>query len=292
LQEPQVSRLGPALRWLAPSAAAGCAGGVVAGLVEGGGAGGAGMLAAAGFVALLAVPVLATAGAIARGLAAAWRPAELAAVLVDGDGAAPRLAGWVAVIWLGSLALGAAMFQSVWALSIHTAFKPLVLGFAQPAIAVAAVGVLVALSRPGARLFAWIAQRIDARWRRGGRRTLLRPPIIFATAGLTALAVAWVLWRITMPYRLGSLDAGVLYGPAAGVAAAIAMHVVWRRLRWRRLVGAACGLAAAAVIATAIAALARPAMVLELGRGRPLAGLAIDWLLDADAMRAPTAPSR
>jgi hypothetical protein len=241
----------------------------------------------AGFVAMLAIPVLVVAGAIGRGIVAAWRPGELAAALVDGDGAAPRLAGWVAVIWLGSLGLAAAMFQSVWALSFYTAFKPLTLSVVEPAIAAAAVLVLVALSRPGARLFAWIARRIDGRWRRGGRRTLLRPSIIVATAAIAAIAVSYVLWRATARYRLARFDAGVLLAPAVGVAMAGAMHAAWQRMaRSRRVVGVGCALAAAAVLAMAIATVRwRPGLALEIRRERPLAGIAIAWLLDGDAAR-------
>ncbi|HEY0990751.1 MAG TPA: hypothetical protein VGD80_27045, partial [Kofleriaceae bacterium] len=53
------SRLAAALRWLAPSAVAACVGALVAGLVEGARTDElVGALAAAGFLALLAVPAL------------------------------------------------------------------------------------------------------------------------------------------------------------------------------------------------------------------------------------------
>jgi hypothetical protein len=286
------SRLRPALRWLAPSAVAACAGAVIAGLVEGHAAGAVGAVTAAGFVAVLAVPALLAGGAIVRGVVAAWRPGELAAALIDADGAAPRLAGWIAVIWLGSLGLAAAMFESVWALSVYTAFKPLTLSFVEPAIAIATVLALVAVSRPSARLFAWIAHRIDARWRRRGRRTLLRPSIIAATAAITAIAVIYLLWRATTRYRVEGFDGAVLHAPIAGVAAAAGLHAAWRRLpRARRALGAATARATAVVLAIAIAAaLARPALALEVRRDRPLAGLAIEWLFDVDALRSRSAP--
>lgn len=220
--DPQVrSRLRPALRWLAPSAVAACAGAPVAGLLEGHYIPDlAGTLATAGFVALLAVPALLAGSAIARGVAAAWQPGELAARLIDADGAAPRFAGWVAVIWLGTVGLAAAMFQSVWALALHTAFKPLTMSFLEPAFAIATVLAIVAVSRPFARLFAWIACRIDARWRRAGRRTLLRPRIIIAATGVATLAVIYAVWRILMRPRLGPVDTSLLQAPVAGLAAA------------------------------------------------------------------------
>ena len=272
-----------------PSAVTACAGALVAGLIEGRHTPDlAGAPATAGFVALLAVPALLAASAIARGLAAAWQPGELAARLIDADGAAPQLAGWVAVIWLGALGLAAAMFQSVWALALHTAFKPLTMSFLEPVFAIATALAIVAVSRPCARLFAWIACRIDARWRRGGRRTLLRPRIIVAGAGLATLVVCYALWRIVMRPRLGPVDTSLLEAPAAGLAAAVAMHGVWPRLdRTRTLVGLAAAVATASVLALAVlTTFTRPSLTLEIWGDRPLAGLAIEALFNLDAIRA------
>jgi arylsulfatase A-like enzyme len=283
------SRLRPALRWLVPSAVTACAGALAAGLLEGRDAAGAlGILATAGFLALVAVPALFAASAVARGVVVAWQPGQLAGRLVDGDGAAPRLAGWVAVVWLGALALAAAMFQGVWALSLHTAFKPLTMSFLEPVFAVAIMLAIVAVSRPCARLFGWIAGWLDARWRRGGRRTLLRPRRIFTTAGILAVAAIYVLWRVVVKPRLGPVDTSLLHAPAAGLAVAAVMHAVWPRLGRGRL-ATGLGLAIATVALLAIAAITpftRPSLTLEIWGDRPLAGLAIEALFDLDAIRA------
>jgi len=276
------------LRWLAPSAAAACAGGVVAGLVEGyRTAGVIAALATAGFVALIAVPALLAGSVIVRGVFAAWRPGALADALVDADGAAPRLAGWVAVIWLGALGLAFAMFQSVWAMFAHTAFKPNTLSFLEPMVAVATALGIVAVSRPCAQLFAWLARWIDARWRRRGARTLLRPRTILATAGAAAVIAMYALWRFVVKPRLGPIDTGLLHAPAAGVIAAAATQLAWLRLRgsrwWVGLGGAA---ATAAVLATALAtAVARPSLTLEIWGDRPLAGIAIEGVFSLEAIR-------
>jgi len=282
------SRLAPALRWLAPSAVAACAAALAAGLLEARHASSAlGGLATAGFVALVAAPAVLAGGAIARGLVAAWRPAELAAALVDPDGAAPRLAGWIAVIWLGAFGLAFAMFQSVWALAIHTAWKPLATSFLEPIFAVAAALAIVAVSRPCARLFAHLARRFDARWRRGGRRTLLRPRILVAAAGLTAAAVVYALWRLVVAPRLGPVDTDPLHAPAAALVVAAAVHTAWPRPgRVRTTAGLALAAATLAAIATALAcALTRPSLTLEIWGDRPLAGLAIEAMFDLDAVR-------
>jgi arylsulfatase A-like enzyme len=282
------SRLVPALRWLAPSAVAACAGALAAGGVDGRGAPGAiGALAAAGFLAVLAVPALVAAGAIARGVIAAWRPGELAAALVDADGAAPRLAGWLAVIGLGALGLAAAMFQSVWALALYTAFKPVAISFLEPAFAVATALAIVAVSRPAARLFGHLAHRLDARWRRGGRRTLLRPRRLFAAWGAAAIAVIAALWRWAVATQIGPIDAAPLVVPATGLAVAAATHAAWPRLgRARTAVGLAVAAATAAAIATALAcAFLRPSLTLEIW-GRPITGLAVEALFDLDAIHA------
>jgi hypothetical protein len=286
------SWLGSAVRWLLPSAVAACVGTLAGGLVEGLHTDStAGALAAAGFFALLAVPVLLVSSAIMRGVTAAWQPGELAANLVDADGAAPRLAGGVAVIGLGAVGLAVAMFHSVWLLSFHTAFKPLAMSFLEPAFAVVAALAIVALSRPGARLFAFLAQRLDARWRRGGRRTLLRPRIILATASLAALAALYAVWRMTIRYRLGPIDTSLLQVPAAALAAAGITHAAWPRLPRtappvRAIIGLISAIATAGVLATALVfAVTRPSLTLELWGNRPLAGLAIETAFDLDAVR-------
>jgi arylsulfatase A-like enzyme len=163
----------------------------------------------------------------------------------------------------------------------------------QPVVAVATVLVLVALSRPCARLFAWLARRIDARWRRAGRRTLLRPSIIVGSAVIAALAVIYVLWRTTVRDRLGPIDTSLVHAPAVGLAATGVLHAVWLRLdRARRVTGLVCAVATAAVIASAIVtATLRPSATLEIWGGRPLAGFAIEWLLDLEAVRARISPA-
>jgi arylsulfatase A-like enzyme len=276
-----------ALRWLAPSAVAASAGALAAGLVDGAGTPGAiGALATAGFLAVLAVPALLAAGAIARGVIAAWRPGELAAALVDADGAAPRLAGWLAVIGLGALGLAGAMFQGVWALALNTAFKPLTISFAVPALAVATALAIVAVSRPAARLFGHLAHRLDARWRRGGRGTLLRPRRLLAGSGAAAIAVGAALWRWEVATQIGPIDVPLLV-PAAGLAVTAAVHAAWPHLgRARAAVGLACAAATAAAIAIALAcAFARPSLTLEIW-GRPITGLAVEALFDLDAIHA------
>ncbi|HEX4421982.1 MAG TPA: sulfatase-like hydrolase/transferase [Kofleriaceae bacterium] len=281
-------RLGAALRWLAPSAAAGCAGALIAGLVDGRTAAGPiGLVATAGFVALIGVPGLVVAAAIVRGLVAAWQPGALADRLTDPDGAAPRLAGWVAVIWLGALALAAAMFQSVWLLAAHTAFKPLVTSFLEPAFAVAVTLGIVALSRPCARLFAWLAGRIDARWRRTGRRTLLRPRIIVGAPFVAAAAVVYVRWRALIKPQIGPFDVTPIYAPLAGLAAAVALHAAWPRLgRARKPTGAVLAVATLAVLAVAAAIpFTRPSLTLEIWGDQPVAGLAIEAVFDLEAIR-------
>src|SRR5690348_8880348 len=111
-----------------------------------------GAAAAAGFVALVALPLLFVMSAAVRGLWRAWQPEQLA--LVDESGGAPRLAAWLGVLVIGAAALAWSMFQGTWLLANETAFKPLPVSFGEPLVAVATVVVAIALSRPVARLLA------------------------------------------------------------------------------------------------------------------------------------------
>ncbi len=243
--------------------------------------------AATGFFALVAIPVLLAGGVIVRGVIAAWRPRDLAARLVEPEGGAPRLVGWLAAIALGVLALAWIVHAATWQLARGGQLRPLVTGFAEPAIAVGAAAALVALSRPAARLFAAIARRLDARWRRReGRATLLRPRAILVAAAALALAATYASWRAIVRPRLGPIDTTLLHAPALAAVVAWLLHLAWPRVPRRRAIGAAaCGLGAAA-IATALAARWwSPAVTLEVWGDRPLAGFAIDFVFDPEAIR-------
>jgi len=276
------------VRWIAPSAVAACAGALIAGLIEGAGMDGAfGVTATVGFLALVTIPVLLVGAVVVRGLVAAWRPRELASHLLEDGGAAPRLAGWVAVVWLGSLLLAWAIYEGTSALARETDFKPQAVGFGEPVIAVTAALILFALSRPGARLFAAIARRIDARWRRSGRGTLLLPRTIFSTAAVTGVIAIYLVWRILVKPRLGPIDTTVLHAPVIAIATAIAAHAAWSRLARRALIGLAlAGLGTASIVIALVVAVTRPSLTLEIWGDRPLAGMAIDRLFDLEEVRA------
>ena len=251
------------------------------------GAGGA--LVATGFLGLVMVPALLVASALVRGLYALWQPGALAAQLAEEGGGAPRLAGWVALLYLAALVLTWAMFQGTWLLASWTAFKPITLGFAQPVLAVGVTLVLVALSRPVARLLAGVARALDRRWRRRGRRTLLRPRPIFAGTAVLALATAYTLWRLVVRPKLGPLDTSILYAPAGALLATGVAHALWNRARRRARAiagGMAAVLAAASLAAAVISVRANPSVALEIWGDQPLAGLAIERLFDLDGIRA------
>jgi arylsulfatase A-like enzyme len=277
-------------RWVAPSAASACAGALAGGLVEGAGMDGVlGVAATTGFLALVAMPALLVASLAVRGLVAAWQPRVLAARLIEPEGGAPRLAGWIAIVWLGSLLLAWAVYEGTWALASASwlEFKPLGVGFAEPVIALASAVVLFALSRPGARGISAVARRLDARWRRAGHATLLRPrTIVVAAAGAGVVATA-ALWFLLVKPRLGPIDTSVLSGPVVAVTVAMAVQLAWSRAPRRAVIGGMLGMLAIAVIAVALVVrITRPTLTLEIWGDRPLAGLAIDQVFDLESIRA------
>jgi hypothetical protein len=274
------------LGWLGPSAAAACAGALVAGIVDGAWAGER-IVAAAGFVALLAAPALFVASVIARGLYAGWAPAERGLLAREEGGGSPRFAGWLAMIWLGALTLAWAAFQGTWLLAAWTAFKPLSIGFAAPILVVGATLVIVIVSHPTARLLASLARWIDRRWRKRGWRTLLTPRKIIAGAIGGTLVVGYVLWRIVVRPRLGPIDTSPLHAPVAGIAAALLVHAVWSSLgRARVLIGAALAALVGVAIAGAVVAQIRaPRLTLAIWGKQPVARLAIEALFDTNTIR-------
>ena len=281
------SRFVSVARWLAPSAAAACGGALAAGAVEGIATGEplAGV-AAAGFLALFALPILFAASGLARAIWWAWRPHELG--LIEDGGGAPRLVGWLAVVVIGALVLAWALFQGTWLLERSTAFKPLSVSYMEPVFAIAAALAVVVLSRPIAAIVTAGTRKLDARWRARGRRSLVTPWRIAGGMAVLTLAIPYVLWRIVVKPRIGELDLSPLFAPLLGVAATAGVHLVVERLpRARAIVGGVLGALAAAVIATAIYAWqAQPSLTLGIWGDRPLAGLVVDSLFDLDAIHA------
>jgi len=279
-------RLKSAARWLAPSAVCACAGALAAGGVEATGAEDVvGAAAATGFLALIVFPALLVLSAIARGIYAGWQPDRLG--LVEHDGGAPTLVGWLAVVMLGCLLLAWAMFQGTWVLNAWTAFKPLTLSFAEPIIAIAAALVAVAASRPAARFVAFLARKAERKLRGTRERSFLRPRNVLVGAAVVAVVTIYVMWRVMVKPRLGPIDLSVLYAPALAIAVLLVAHAVWRVVPKQPIVGGLLGLATAASIASALVAVhTRPSLTLEIWGDQPLAGVAIERLFDLDAIRA------
>jgi arylsulfatase A-like enzyme len=290
-------------RWLAPSAVAACAGALVAGFVEGIPFGALESFAVAGFLAMLAIPIVIAALAVMRLLWRAWHPASLEIVEDDGGGA-PRLAAWVIVFGIDALVLAWAMYQGTWALAAWTAFKPITLGFLEPALAMAACLVLVAVSRPMARGLTAVIRNLDARWRRprvmdprgpargpdlaAAQRSLVTPWRILGGATAVFVGGGYAIWRVAVKPRLGPLDLDFLDAPIAGAVIAVAVQIAWSRLpAGRKPATLAIGGATAIVLASAVFALfARPSMTLAIWGDRPIAGYAIDHLFDLDWIRS------
>lgn len=274
-------------RWIAPSLVAACTGALAAGAIEGAYASDElGVAAAAGFLAMVGIPALLAGCVLVRALIATWEPRTLAARLAEDGGGMPRLAGWVATVWLGAVVLVWSTFQTTWLLAAWTAFKPLTIGFVQAIVAAGTIVAIAAVSRPSARLFAAVSRRADARWRRRGHHTLLRPWKVFAGALGAGTAAVYVLWRVLLRTRLGPFDPTVLHAPLVGLAATALAHAAWSRLgRARLLAGLAIGgLAATAIGAATIAVTTRPSQTLAIWGVRPIAAIAIGWF-DVDAIR-------
>lgn len=240
-----------------------------------------------GFVVLFATPVLMIASLFLRAVVAGWQSEDLAARMTEEGGAMPRLAAWTLTIQLAVLGLAWAMFQGTWQLAAWTAFKPLTVGFAHPALAVATLLVIVALSLPAAMLFAAIARGFDRRWQRRGWRTLLRPAIIFTGAALTTIAISYVMWRWLVRPRVGPPDLGFYAPPVAGLVATWLMHAVWNRLARTRLVigTSVLGIAVAAMVLAILTSSLRSHRVLSVWGKRTFAGFAIDRVFDLDRVR-------
>ena len=265
------------MRWVVTSWTCACAGALVAGLVEAilGDAAGFGLAAGAGFVMLALIPALFAVSLIARGSWRVWAP--LVRSFVEPHGGAPVLAAWVVYIGVALAVLAASLFGTTLFLASVTTFRPLVVGYAQPAFAVAIALVLVLGSRPVAgALGRWFARRGAA----------FRPRRIAATLALIAVVLGSGLWLV-VGRRIGPLDLDPARAPVAGLVGLLLVHTTlarWERLRaWTA--GLASGLAAAAIACAFVAWRAYPSLTLQLWGGLPVAGFVIDRAFDLEEIR-------
>ncbi|HEY0255374.1 MAG TPA: hypothetical protein VGC41_27785, partial [Kofleriaceae bacterium] len=258
----------------------------MAGVVEGAGMdGGFGRVATAGFLALAVFPALVVISVVVRGLWAAWSPRSLA--LIEADGGAPRFAGWLGAVILMGAGVAWVMWQGTWLLARWTAFKPIAMSFAMPVLALVAMVLAIAVSRPLARLLCALSRMIDRRWQQRGHRSLLTPARLIAAAVTAIAAAVLLLWKLVLAKRLGPLDTSVLLAPALAVIGLGLAHVVWARWpRTRMILGPIAGVVTAGVMICALVAWkTAPSLTLEVWGDRPLAGLAIDTMFDLDKIR-------
>ena len=245
-----------------------------------------GWAAGAGFVALVAVPLLVAAALVLRGAWAAWQPRALG--LVEDDGGAPRLVGWLVTCALGVAAVAWTVFQGTWQLANFTAFKPLPVSLAEPALAVGAALLAVAVSRPVALAIAAGARAIDRRWQRRGRRSLLAPVRVAIAVAILLVAGLALFYRFAVRAHFGAFEIGFLTPVWIGGAVALALHVAWHYApsRARAIAGGALVAIAVAAIAVAVGvACVRPTLALSIWSDRPLAGFAVGAVFDPAALR-------
>jgi len=275
-----------AASWMAPSVAGALGATIAAALidalthVDADGERGLRVVVAAGYAVALAAPLAFALALLARGIVAAWQPRALVARLTDAQGAAPGLAGGLGggLVGLGLLAL--ASNQLVWLLARVTAFKPRTLAVVVPALMlVVGVAVVLVSGAIAIGLGRWLRQ---VRWRRGlTPRRLLGAAAALLTIGL---GLAWLLVVRPLVRQL-SLDGGVFTAIVAVLL--IFAHIAWPHLPARRAVLGALGALAIALVGTAVwASQARPTLILTLWGDGGVGALAVDLILDIDAVRA------
>lgn len=278
------SRAFGAVRWLLVSVVAACLGALCAGVVEARDRPLATIVTAAGFIAWWAGPWLMIGHTIGRALAIAWQPRARIAALIDADGAAPRLAAWVAVGWLAGLALAAATFQGVWLLANWTAFKAGSLSFLAPAMVIGVLLAIIVLARPVARLLGWLAGKIDRLAVRVIKRSIVRPPAIAIGTVIVTAIVGWLFWVLLFRDRIGPSVIADLWPPVAVAAAFVTAAAIGRRLGRARPIAAGAIIGATA-LAIGTAVTSPPDRTIGLWSETRYTSLAIDRTIDLEATR-------
>lgn len=234
-----------------------------------------GLGAGAGFVMLAMVPLLFTLSILGRGLGRGWAPVMRG--LVEPHGGAPVLAAWIAYAVFALVALAIGTFGATLLIARTTMFRPMVVGYAQPAFGVAMLLVLLLGSRPAATVLARVFSR---------RGAAFRPRRIAVTLALIAVLLVGGAWLWVRP-RIGPLDLGPLVTPSVGIAGLVLAHVAierWTRTRlW--IAGLASGFATAAIACALVAWRTQPSVTLEAWGELPVAGFVIDKVFDLEAIR-------
>ena len=286
-------RAGPLLRELLPScAAAAVAAALAGGVAEVATGEGSAVHAAGGvgFTALVAVPLGALVVLLARLLWRAWRPAALVAALTDPEsGGTPRLAAWLVYLAAAAVAVAALVLQGMNVVTGESTAR-VVYALAAPILAIAALALVAALSRPAVDALAAGLTRLDrARARRRGaplftaRRALVG--VLLVVAGLVAAA-----WFASVEPHVGYIDLSFLPAVLVWLLVLLAAPAGLAALRGRpRLAAALTAGAGVAVLACAGVALwlryQRPYAMLEIWGESKIAGTAIDWLYDIESLR-------
>jgi hypothetical protein len=264
------------MRWVLSSWACACVGALAAGLVEGVAIGDVfGSAVGAGFVMIALLPALFVLSLVARGIWHGWAPVLRG--LVEPHGGAPVLAAWLAYTSVALVALAAGTFGSTLFLAKATRFRPLVVGYAQPAFAVVIVIVLVLASRPVAGALA----RLFAR-----RGAAFQPRRIAMLLLLIAVLFVVGAWWFVRP-RIGPLDVGPAITPAVGILTLVVAHaVIARRDRIRAwIAGVASACAVAAIACALVAWRAYPSLTLQVWGEIPVAGFVIDQAFELESIR-------
>jgi arylsulfatase A-like enzyme len=247
-------------------------------------------VAAAGFAALYAVPLGALGACLVRLLLWAWRPATIAAALVEETGGAPRLAAWLAYTGFALWAIAAVTFHAA-RLLLSVAHAHDVVALACALIVVTAAGILIALSRPGVTALAAGFRRLDRGVHRRRGRSPLTPRLLLVAAALVVVLWCWLAWVISIGPRVGHFDWLLLLYPVLFVAGLAGSELVWYHLRAHARVRAALAvgvaLAGAAALGTAFhVRYRRPFVMLDIWAAAPTAGLAIEIAYDLGTLRS------
>jgi arylsulfatase A-like enzyme len=243
-----------------------------------------------GFLALVAIPLGALVSLLTRLLWRAWRPGELAAALRDPEsGGCPRLAAWLLYLVAGATALAAIVLQGMNVITSESTAR-VVYTLGAPILAVAALALVAAVSRPVVDLLAAGLARIDRRAARRRGRPLFTPRRIAAVALALAAALIATAWFASIEPHVGYLDLSFLPAIAVWLLVLLAAPPALAALRGRpRLVAGLAAAAGTALIACAASALwlryQRPYAMLEIWGESKVAGAAIDWLYDVESLR-------
>ncbi len=247
------------------------------------------MLATAGFVSMVALPVGFVVGLVVHWLWRAWALNTVAAEHTRDTGGVPRLAAWLAVGVAGLWLLAAVCFRLAQGLIYkHQDFEVISALYTAMTVVVLIAGVALAL--PAVDAATRLLTIVDEAVHKKLGRSLMTPRLLAVQLVVGVAALLAIMWFVSIEPRIGFLDLTPFVYVGIWVGAILASQAAWPSVRRKPKAAIAIAtvtlLLGASSLSTAYYVRHnRPYAMLEVWGNTTWGGAAIDYVYNIQTLR-------